>query len=48
MAGLGIVMTVEKMGAGRKLTYAVGATLIMTGLAFIATAVAAHWPARMS
>jgi predicted metal-binding membrane protein len=48
MAGLGIVMTVEKMGAGRKLTYAVGAALIVAGLAFIATAFAAHWPARMS
>lgn len=46
MAGLGIVMTVEKMGTGRKFTYAVGVALIAAGLAFIVSAFAAHWPVR--
>jgi len=46
MAALGIVMTVEKIGTGRKFTYAVGVALIGIGIAVIATAVAAHWPGR--
>lgn len=46
MAALGIVMTVEKIGTGRKFTYGVGAALIVVGLAFIVTAFAAHWPVR--
>lgn len=46
MAGLGIVMTIEKMGSGRKFTYAVGVALIAAGLYFIVTAFAAHWPLR--
>jgi predicted metal-binding membrane protein len=44
MAGLGIVMTVEKMGKGRTFTHVVGAAMIAAGLALIATAFAAHWP----
>lgn len=46
MAGLGIVMTVEKMGTGRKFTHAVGVVLIAAGIAFIVVAFAAHWPIR--
>jgi len=46
MAALGIVMTFEKVGTGRRLTYAVGVLLILVGIGFVATATAAHWPAR--
>jgi predicted metal-binding membrane protein len=46
MAGLGMVMTVEKMGSGRRFTYIVGVLLILAGLAFIVSAFAAHWPVR--
>ncbi len=46
MAGLGVVMTIEKIGTGRKFTYAVGVMLIAVGVVFIATAFAAHWPVR--
>jgi predicted metal-binding membrane protein len=46
MAGLGIVMTIEKIGTGRRFTYAVGALAIVAGLVFIALALAAHWPTR--
>ncbi len=45
MAALGIVMTLEKMVSGNRLTYALGIALIAAGLAFVATAFAAHWPA---
>ncbi len=46
MAGIGIVMAVEKMLAGRRFTYVVGVVLIVAGAATIVTAVAAHWPMR--
>ena len=46
MAALGVVMTLEKIGSGKRFTYAVGVGLIAIGLAFIATSVAAHWPGR--
>lgn len=46
MAALGIVMTVEKIGTGRKFTYTVGVALIGIGIAVISLAVAAHWPGR--
>jgi predicted metal-binding membrane protein len=46
MAALGIVMTVEKIGTGRKFTYAVGVALIGIGIAVIGMAVFAHWPGR--
>ena len=36
MAGLGIVMTVEKIGAGKWFTHAVGVALILAGVAFVA------------
>ena len=44
MAALGVVMTVEKIGAGKRFTYVVGVVLIVSGVAFVATAFAAHWP----
>jgi len=44
MAGLGTVMTLEKIGSGKRLTYAVGMALIAAGGAFIVSAFAAHWP----
>ncbi|HTT47079.1 MAG TPA: DUF2182 domain-containing protein [Pseudolabrys sp.] len=44
MAGLGMVMTLEKIGSGKRLTYAVGMALIAGGVAFIVSAFAAHWP----
>ena len=46
MGALGIVMTLEKIGTGKRFTYAVGVGLVAIGIAIIVTAVAAHWPAR--
>lgn len=46
MAGLGILMTIEKLTSGKRLTYAIGVGLILIGAAFVLTAVAAHWPVR--
>lgn len=45
MAGLGIVMTIEKIGSGRRFSHAVGIVLIVAGVAFVVAAFAAHWPA---
>ncbi|MEJ2376607.1 MAG: DUF2182 domain-containing protein, partial [Pseudolabrys sp.] len=45
MAALGVVMTLEKMVSGNRLTYALGVLLIAAGIAFVAVAFAAHWPA---
>jgi len=47
MAALGMVMTIEKIGSGRRLTHAVGVVLIAVGAMVVLAAVAAHWPARM-
>ncbi len=44
MAGLGIVMTMEKIGIGKWFTYALGVALIGTGVALVGLSVAAHWP----
>jgi predicted metal-binding membrane protein len=44
MAGLGIVMAVEKIGAGKWFTQAVGVALILGGIAFVLSGFAAHWP----
>ena len=46
MAALGIVMTLEKMGTGKRFTYAIGVLSIAAGLAFIVSSVIAHWPGR--
>jgi predicted metal-binding membrane protein len=47
MAALGIIMTIEKMGTGRRFSYAVGATLMAIGVAFVLSVLAVHWPARV-
>jgi predicted metal-binding membrane protein len=44
MAALGALMTFEKIGAGKRLSYALGVALIVTGMAFVLTAFSAHWP----
>jgi predicted metal-binding membrane protein len=44
MAGLAIIMTVEKIGSGRRFSHAVGVVLIGAGIGFVVTAFAAHWP----
>jgi predicted metal-binding membrane protein len=44
MAGLSIVMTIEKIGTGRRFSHAAGVALIVAGAAFVVAAVAAHWP----
>jgi predicted metal-binding membrane protein len=44
MAGLGAVMTIEKIGTGKRFTYVVGIVSIAGGIAFIVTALLAHWP----
>jgi predicted metal-binding membrane protein len=46
MVGLGVVMTIEKLGSGKRFTYAIGVMSIAAGLLFIVTAVVAHWPGR--
>jgi predicted metal-binding membrane protein len=46
MAALGVLMTFEKIGTGRRLTHTVGAALIAIGVAFVLSGLAAHWPAR--
>jgi predicted metal-binding membrane protein len=46
MAALGIVMTLEKIGTGKRITHAIGLALIVIGVAFVVTAVSAHWPGR--
>ena len=46
MAALGLLMTFEKLGTGRRFTHMVGATLIVIGVAFVLAAFAAHWPVR--
>jgi predicted metal-binding membrane protein len=44
MAALGVVMTFEKIGTGKRFTYTIGVALIVAGIAFVLTALAAHWP----
>jgi predicted metal-binding membrane protein len=44
MAALGIVMTLEKIGSGNRLTYGLGAGLIAAGVAFVLVSFAVHWP----
>jgi predicted metal-binding membrane protein len=44
MAALGVVMTIEKIGTGKRFTYLVGVALIVAGAVFIVSAFAAHWP----
>ena len=44
MAVLGMLMTFEKIGTGRRFSHALGVALIAIGVAFVLTAFAAHWP----
>ena len=44
MAALGVMMTVEKIGTGRRFSHVVGAASITIGVAFVLAALAAHWP----
>ena len=44
MAALGVLMTFEKIGTGKRFTYTIGVALIVAGIAFVLTALAAHWP----
>jgi predicted metal-binding membrane protein len=46
MVALGIVMTIEKIGTGKRFTYAIGVALIVIGAGFVLSALAAHWPGR--
>ena len=46
MAGLGMVMTIEKIGSGKRFTYGIGVVLILAGVAFIVSSLVAHWPVR--
>jgi predicted metal-binding membrane protein len=48
MAGLGVVMTIEKMLAGRRFTHAVGLVLIAVGVGVVLMTFVSHWPARAS
>jgi predicted metal-binding membrane protein len=44
MAGLGMVMTIEKMLAGRRFTHAIGGVLIVAGVCAVLAAFAGRWP----
>ncbi|MGA7312246.1 MAG: DUF2182 domain-containing protein, partial [Pseudolabrys sp.] len=48
MAGLAILMTIEKMLIGRRFTHIVGVALIVIGTGIVMAALATHWPARTS
>ncbi|HYC17743.1 MAG TPA: DUF2182 domain-containing protein [Pseudolabrys sp.] len=48
MAGLGMVMTIEKILTGRRFSHVVGMALIIAGAVIIIAAFAAHWPAKTS
>jgi hypothetical protein len=42
-----MVMAVEKIGTTKRFTRIVGAGLIAIGIAFVLSAVVAHWPGHM-
>jgi predicted metal-binding membrane protein len=44
MAALGVLMTFEKIGTGKRFTYSIGVALIVAGIAFVLAAFATHWP----
>jgi len=46
MAALGAVMTIEKINTTTRFSRALGIVFIVAGVAFMATSVAAQWPAR--
>jgi predicted metal-binding membrane protein len=45
MAGLGIIMTIEKMLIGRRFTHTVGVVLIAAGVGWVVMSFASRWPA---
>jgi len=47
MAALGMVMMIEKIGVGKRFSYAVGVALIASGAGFVLSAIADHWPGRV-
>jgi predicted metal-binding membrane protein len=44
MAALGIVMALEKIAKGNRLSYATGATLVALGAGFVLAGFVSHWP----
>jgi len=46
MAGLGMLMTIEKLLAGRRLPHAIGVTLIAIGVCIALATLAGHWPTQ--
>jgi predicted metal-binding membrane protein len=48
MAALGMAMTVEKIGAGKRFSHALGALSITLGAALMLNAFAAHWPTSVN
>jgi predicted metal-binding membrane protein len=46
MAGLGIVMTMEKLGTGKWFSRAIGVALIAGGVTFVFSGLTEHWPGR--
>jgi len=48
MAGLGGIMTIEKMLTGRRFTQIIGVALIVGGVGIVVAAFAVYWPVRTS
>jgi predicted metal-binding membrane protein len=46
IAVLGVIMAGEKLGTGTRFSRAVGVVFVTIGVAFVSSAIAAHWPAR--
>jgi hypothetical protein len=44
MAALGIVMAMEKIAKGNRLSYSIGATLVALGGGFVLAGFVSHWP----
>jgi predicted metal-binding membrane protein len=47
MAALGMVMTIEKIGTGKRFAHVVGIALTAAGIAFVSSSIAAQWPGRL-
>jgi len=45
MAALGIAMALEKIAATTRLSRVIGTAFIAVGIVFVASSIAAHWPA---
>lgn len=46
MAGLGVIMTIEKIATTTRFSRAIGIVCLLIGAGLLASAIAAHWPAR--